>query len=130
MPEELKKEWLELGERIFSAGKERGKKIIANAMLKVAGEEPAAEEGEAEKGAEAPPVGAPPKKKEELPPLALDENEVDTVFGTLPVRHMDRNALIKFLEITKQEYEEEEIDALKGGDCVGVFEGKKLIFKK
>ncbi len=139
MPEELKKALLELGEEIYSAGKERGKKIIANAMLQVANkdEQPPlfAEEKKGKKGVILPLTPATKKRLREIAkpkrePLAMDPAFVEENFGDLPERNVDRQALEKFLNITKTEYDDAEIDALEGGECVGIHEGKRLIYKK
>lgn len=128
MPEELKAKWMELGEEIFSLGKKTGRETVARAMLKVAGNFPEVVATESlpktsrKKGGD---------KKTPTPqaPLAMTPAEVKQ-FSNLKERQVDRGQLETFLRVTKTKYTEEELDMLEGGEYVGVYNERLLVFKK
>lgn len=139
MPEELKAKWMELGEEIFSLGKKTGRETVARAMLKVAGDFPEVVDEKVVKNGK---IGVflgyakypPPKKggKKTPPPqapLAMTEDEIKK-FPNLKQRQVDRGQLETFLRVTKTKYTEEELDELQGGEVVGVYNEKLLVFKK
>lgn len=140
MPDDLKKKWGALGEEIFLAGKkEAAANLLRAAGLAAVGEvgvevvdEPARTLPVAKKNLGGKNTPAKPKKlAPEDNPLVMSEEEFAEECGEgLPVLEVDRNMLQKVLDAGKTEYEEIELDSLRGGEIVGMYKNQKMVFKK